>query len=686
MCANSRAKERSSAFAVMQKLGKSIMLPISVLPVAGLLLGIGASFSNESTIAMLGAESIMGDGTVLNAVFLIMAGIGTCIFDNLPLIFAVGIAIGFANSDRGTAALASVVSFLTMHMTINRMLTILGAFDSGSAASRFMLDGMTANVLGITSLQMGVLGGILVGLITAFLHNRFHDVKLPDYLAFFGGNRFVPIVCVFAFFPIGVISTFIWPYVQVGINQLGYGIADLGLLGTFLYDFIKRLLIPTGLHHVFYLPFWQTSIGGTAVVAGQQVIGAQNILFAQIADPGTAHISVEATQYFAGEYPIMLFGLPAAAFAIYLNARKENKASTKSLMESAALTSFITGITEPIEFPILFAAPALYVFHAVMSGLSNVCLYLLNFAVGCTFSDGLIDLILLGVLPGNAKTGWLAIFPVGIAIGIIYFLVFYFAIKKFNLKTPGREDETSFEIAVSDSADPAMCQWIASGLGGISNISSMDCCATRLRCTVKDTALINKEILTATGAMGVVVKEKAVQVIYGPKVNLIKKNMQAYQEGKVEVHAPASGRVIPLKEVPDEAFSAGTLGPGVAIEPDSPIISAPEDGTVIFVADTKHAIGFMCDNGVSLLIHIGIDTVELGGKGFEQMAEAGAFVKRGDPLMKLDLDYLKKNAPSLITPIVLPELENPDALTFTAEPSSISAPSDVLMLFDAQKL
>lgn len=674
------------AFAALQKLGKSIMLPISVLPVAGILLGIGASFTNEATIRMLGAGAILGEGTFLNGLLTIMSGIGSCIFDNLPLLFAVGVAIGFAREDKGTAALASVVSFLAMHMTINRLLTLMGAFEEGSEISAYMIDGMTADVLGITSLQMGVLGGILVGLIAAILHNRFHNIKLPDFLAFFGGSRFVPIVCVFTFIPVGALSTLVWPTIQTGINRLGVLVASSGLVGTFLYDFIKRLLIPTGLHHVFYLPFWQTAVGGTAVVAGQQVIGAQNILFAQLADPATAHISTAASQYFAGEYPIMIFGLPAAALAIYRNAFKENRSGTRSLMSSAALTSLATGITEPIEFPILFAAPSLYFFHAVMAGLCNVVLVLCNFAVGCTFSCGLIDFILFGVLPGNAKTGWLALLPVGLAVGVIYYFVFFFAIRKFDLKTPGRENETMLNVSVADSADPAACRWISEGLGGIANIAAMDCCATRLRCTVKDPSLVREDVLKATKAMGVVLKGSAVQVIYGPKVNIIKDNMTKYMETALELYSPVGGTVVPLAGVPDEAFASGAMGPTVAIEPRDGIIRAPGDGTVLFVADTKHALGLECVNGLAVMIHIGIDTVKLGGKGFEQLAEAGSAVKRGDPLMKVDLPYLRENAPSALTMVILTELENPDAVTFTAGPGAVSAGEDLLMGVDGSKL
>lgn len=662
-----KAKKQGRVFATLQKLGKSLMLPISILPVAGLLLGIGSSFTNPTTIATLNAAKVLGDGTFLHGLFTIFEGVGSCIFNNLPLLFAVGVAIGFANKEKEIAALASIVSFLSMHITINKILQLSGMLDNSSKINIDFLEGMTTNVLGITTLQMGVFGGIVVGLLTAFLHNKFREIKLPDYLAFFGGNRFVPILCAFAFVIVGIVSSLIWPFVQIGINKLGFLVSSTGVIGAFIYDFIKRLLIPFGLHHVFYMPFWQTAVGGTAVVAGAKVIGAQNIVMAQLADVGTAHVSVEAAQYFMGGYPIMIFGLPAAAMAIYKAAFPENKKKAGSLMKSGAVTSIVTGITEPLEFPIIFAAPWLFVFHAVMYGISTVLLRLLGCAVACSFSTGIIDLVLFGILPGNTKTSWLAIIPVGIIMAVIYFVVFYFAITKLKLKTPGREDDTGIEIKAGMVTDPAMCPWITAGLGGIDNIENIDCCATRLRCTVKDGSKVDEALLKATGAMGVVNKGTGVQVIYGPKVNIVKGNLDAYMAENYEIHSPLTGNVVELSQIPDEAFASGSLGAGIGIEPTDPYVKAPEDGTVIFVADTKHAIGFACDNGMSLLIHIGIDTVKLNGQGFEQLVEAGASVKKGEPMLKLDLEYLKKNAPSIISPILLTELEDTSRLTLVEQ-------------------
>lgn len=668
-----KEKKKGQFFATLQKLGKSLMLPISVLPVVGLLLGIGSSFTNPANIAALNAAAVLGDGTFLNGLFKIFEGVGSCIFNNLPLFFAVGVAIGFANKEKEIAALASIIGFLSMHITINKFLSLLGLLDNTNNIGITYIDGMTSSVLGITSLQMGVFGGIIVGLITAFLHNHFHEIKLPDFLAFFGGSRFVPILCVFAFIIVGILSCIIWPFIQIGINKLGVLVTSSGVIGAFFYDFIKRLLIPFGLHHVFYMPFWQTAVGGTAIVAGAKVVGAQNIVMAQLADAGTAHISVEAAQYFMGCYPIMLFGLPAAALAMSKAAFPENKKKSSSLLRSGAVTSIITGITEPLEFPILFAAPALFVFHAFMAGISNVLLRLLGCAVACSFSTGIIDLILFGILPGNAKTGWVAILPVGALMAVIYFVVFYFAIKKANLKTPGREDATGIEIKAGMITDVSMCPWIVTGLGGRENIENIDCCATRLRCTVKDGKNVDEALLKATGAMGVVNKGTGIQVIYGPKVNIVKSNLETYMAENYEIHSPITGNVVALNQVPDEAFASGSLGVGVGIEPTDSYVRAPEDGTILFVADTKHAIGFGCDNGLSVLIHIGIDTVNLNGQGFEQLSEAGTSVKKGDPLLKLDLDYLKKNAPSIISPVLLTELDDTSKLTIVEQKKTESA-------------
>lgn len=653
-----KTKNRNKFFNLLQKLGKSFMLPIAMLPIAGLLLGIGSSFTNPTTIQSLGLEKALHQGTILYSIFSIMNGVGSVIFDNLPLIFAIGVAIGMVKKEKEIAALASAVSYIVMNATINKILIVRGMIDANGNIISNITSGMITNCLGITTLQIGVFGGIVIGITVSYLHNRYCDIKLPDFLAFFGGNRFIPIISVVCSILIGFIFSLIWPTIQNGIVYLGELVAQGGAIGAFLFDTIKRLLLPFGLHHIFYLPFWQTAIGGSATVAGVNYVGAQNILFAQLADANTVHLSRNAAMYFTGAYPIMMFGLPAACIAIYKNAKEENRKQTKSLMLSAAFTSFVTGITEPIEFPIMFASPMLFFVNSICYGISNALLYLLNVTIGTTFSCGFIDLALLGILPGNQKTSWLLILPVGLAFFAIYYFVFDYAIKKFDLKTPGREDY-SVEIKV-DAIDQDASDLIVSGLGGLKNIVNYDCCATRLRVDVADSSLVSDSELRNTGALGIMKTETAVQVVYGAGVNLVKDKLDRYiksgGDGSILIRSPLVGKYIQLEEVPDEAFATKTLGEGIAVEPDDPYVYAPSDGKVIFIYPTKHAIGFMCDNGTSLLIHLGMDTAELKGKGIEALVEQGENVKLGTKLIKLDLNYLRDNAKSIISPIIISDL------------------------------
>lgn len=659
---------KNKAFEILQKLGRSFMLPIAVLPAAGLLLGIGSSFTNITNLNNLGVLDLMGPGTLAYSIFSIMSGVGSAVFDNLPIIFAIGVAIGMANKDKETAALAAALAYLVMNVTINKILVIKGMIDEAGNAIGNMPQEMFASTLGITSLQIGVFGGVVVGVGVSILHNKYRNVSLPTFLAFFGGNRFIPILAVFVYIIVGFVFTIIWPPIQNGIIALGQLIAKGGAVGAFFFDFIKRLLIPFGLHHVFYMPFWQTALGGVMEVAGTQYLGAQNILFAQLADPNTAHISRNAAMYFMGEYPMMIFGVPFASYAIYKNAKKKNKKETKSLMISIALTSVITGITEPFEFPVLFASPILYLFHSILSGLSNVCLYLLNVGVGCTFSDGLIDLLLLGILPGNAKTSWIYIILVGIVVGFVYYFVFDFAIKKYDLKTPGREDINN-EVKIN-AVEGDASELIAMGLGGKRNIVSVDCCATRLRVVVKDGGLVSEAELKNTGSLGIVRKDTNIQVIYGTKVNIVKDKLEDYLASanhNVLLRTPIVGKYIKLEEVPDEAFASKTMGDGVAVEPVEDTVYAPDNGTIEFIYPTKHAIGFRTDSNIYVLIHIGLDTVNLKGEGFTQLVNVGDKVSVGTPIMKLDLDYLRKNAKSLISPIIITELQDDEKLEIIAD-------------------
>lgn len=693
---------KDKIFSVLQRVGRSFMLPIAILPVAGLLLGIGSSFTNATTIETYGLTSLLGNGTILHALLVIMNKVGSAVFDNLPLIFAVGVAIGMAKKEKEVSALSAVIAYFVMNTAINAMLTITGQILENGEIAESVLEGTITSVCGIQSLQMGVFGGIIVGLGVAALHNRFYRIQLPNALSFFGGTRFVPIISTIVYMFVGILMYFVWPVVQNGIYALGGLVTGSGYVGTLIFGLIKRALIPFGLHHVFYMPFWQTAVGGTMEVAGQMVQGGQNIFFAQLADSANvAHFSADATRYFSGEFIFMIFGLPGAALAMYHCAKPEKKKAAGGLLLSAALACMATGITEPLEFSFLFVAPALFVVQVILAGTAYMIAHILNIAVGLTFSGGLLDFFLFGILQGNEKTSWMRVIPVGVLYFFLYYFIFKFMIKKFDFKTPGREDDdvetklyTKADVNARKEAqndgvasEDAMSEAITRGLGGKKNISDVDCCATRLRCTVHDAAKVSDSILKATGASGVVHKGNGVQVIYGPNVTVIKSNLEDYlekapntyaeaenapaqkeaepaQETKeqkvvdtITVCSPMSGLAADLSTAPDEAFAEKMMGDGAVVTPEDPYVRAPEDGEVAFVFDTKHAIGFVTDSGVSLLIHVGIDTVKLNGEGFEALVESGQTVKKGDPMLKLDLEYLKTHAPSVTSPVLCTELE-----------------------------
>ena len=703
---------KDKIFSVLQRVGRSFMLPIAILPVAGLLLGIGSSFTNATTIETYGLTSLLGNGTILHALLVIMNKVGSAVFDNLPLIFAVGVAIGMAKKEKEVSALSAVIAYFVMNTAINAMLTITGQILENGEIAESVLEGTITSVCGIQSLQMGVFGGIIVGLGVAALHNRFYRIQLPNALSFFGGTRFVPIISTIVYMFVGILMYFVWPVVQNGIYALGGLVTGSGYVGTLIFGLIKRALIPFGLHHVFYMPFWQTAVGGTMEVAGQMVQGGQNIFFAQLADSANvAHFSADATRYFSGEFIFMIFGLPGAALAMYHCAKPEKKKAAGGLLLSAALACMATGITEPLEFSFLFVAPALFVVQVILAGTAYMIAHILNIAVGLTFSGGLLDFFLFGILQGNEKTSWMRVIPVGILYFFLYYFIFKFMIKKFDFKTPGREDDdvetklyTKADVNARKEAqndgvasEDAMSEAITKGLGGKKNISDVDCCATRLRCTVHDAARVSDSILKATGASGVVHKGNGVQVIYGPNVTVIKSNLEDYlekapntyaeaenapaqkeaepaQETKeqkvvdtITVCSPMSGLAADLSTAPDEAFAEKMMGDGAVVTPEDPYVRAPEDGEVAFVFDTKHAIGFVTDSGVSLLIHVGIDTVKLNGEGFEALVESGQTVKKGDPMLKLDLEYLKTHAPSVTSPVLCTELEENQRIRLLAD-------------------
>lgn len=671
---------KDKIFGVLQRVGRSFMLPIAILPVAGLLLGIGSSFTNETTIAAYGLEKLLGDGTLLNALLVIMNRVGSAVFDNLPLIFAVGVAIGMAKKEKEVSALSAVIAYFVMNTAIAAMLSINGKILANGEIAADVLDGTIVSVCGIQTLQMGVFGGIIVGLGVAALHNRFYKIQFPSALSFFGGTRFVPIISTLVYMFVGIGMYFIWPVVQSWIYALGGLVTGSGYVGTLLFGLIKRALIPFGLHHVFYMPFWQTAVGGNMEVAGQMVQGGQNIFFAQLADSANvAHFSADATRYFSGEFIFMMFGLPGAALAMYHCARPEKKKKTGGLLLSAALACMLTGITEPLEFSFLFVAPILFVVQVILAGFAYMIAHMLDIAVGLTFSGGFLDFFLFGILQGNEKTGWLRVIPIGILYFFLYYFIFKYLIQKLDLKTPGREDE-NVETKLYTKADvnarkeenksggereqqsEEISEAIARGLGGKQNISDVDCCATRLRCSVYNPELVNDSLLKSTEASGVVHKGNGVQIIYGPHVTVIKSNLEDYLENMPEqqaivISSPITGLAADLSTAPDEAFAGKMMGDGAVVTPVDPIVRAPEDGEVCFVFDTKHAIGFMTDSGISILIHVGIDTVKLNGEGFEVLVENGQKVKKSEPMLRLDLDYLKENAPSLVTPILCTELE-----------------------------
>ncbi|MDD6482257.1 MAG: glucose PTS transporter subunit IIA [Lachnospiraceae bacterium] len=670
---------KDKIFGVLQRVGRSFMLPIAILPVAGLLLGIGSSFTNETTISTYGLGWLLGDGTVLHALLVIMSKVGSIIFDNLPLIFAVGVAIGMAKKEKEVSALSAVIAYFVMNIAINAMLSINGKILENGELANEVLDGTIASACGIQTLQMGVFGGIIVGLGVAALHNKFYRIQLPNALSFFGGTRFVPIVSTVVYMLVGIGMYYIWPAVQNGIYALGGLVTGTGYVGTLVFGIIKRALIPFGLHHVFYMPFWQTAVGGTMEVAGQMVQGGQNIFFAQLADSANvAHFSADATRYFSGEFIFMMFGLPGAALAMYHCAKPEKKKTAGSLLLSATLACVLTGITEPLEFSFLFVAPALFVVQVILAGSAYMVAHMLNIAVGLTFSGGFLDFFLFGILQGNERTGWMLVIPVGIVYFFLYYFIFKFLIKKFNFKTPGREEdgeETKLYTKADVNAqkenpktgnedtgeEDELSAIITRGLGGRSNISDVDCCATRLRCSVYDAKLVDDSVLKSTGASGVVHKGNGVQVIYGPNVTVIKSNLEDYLEKEtlsITISSPIKGIAADLSTAPDEAFAERMMGDGVVVTPVDSLVRAPEDGEVCFVFDTKHAVGFMTDSGISLLIHVGIDTVKLNGEGFEVLVESGQKVKKGEPMLKLDLDYIKENAPSIVTPILCTELED----------------------------
>ena len=700
---------KDKIFGVLQRVGRSFMLPIALLPVAGLLLGIGSSFTNETMLAAYGLNSVIHPGTLIYTILDVMSQTGSAVFNNLALLFAMGVAIGMARKEKEVAALSGAVAYIIMNTAIQAMINAAGGVEAMPANS-------TTTMLGITTLQMGVFGGIVVGLGVAALHNKFYKIELPQVLAFFGGTRFVPIISSIVYLVVGIAMFYIWPVVQSGIAALGALVLASGYAGTFIYGLLERALIPFGLHHVFYMPFWQTAVGGTAIIDGVTVTGAQNIFFAELASKSTTVFSVSATRFMAGKFPFMMFGLPGAALAMYQCAKPEKRKAAGGLLLSAALTAFLTGITEPLEFTFIFVALPMYAVHCVLAGLSFMLMHILNVGVGMTFSGGLIDLVLFGVMQGNAKTHWVWVVVIGAVYFVLYYIIFRFMISKFDYKTPGRDDAEEVKLytradvnarsAASGSTAPAgddpVSALIVEGLGGAANLSDVDCCATRLRCTVKDAALVRQDVLKASGASGVICKGNGVQVVYGPKVAVIKAKLEDYLENAPKTSAataapapatapaaPAAaakdtvlsaclnGTVVPLAEVKDEAFASGALGDGIAIEPIDGELVAPADGEISSTFETHHAVGMTTADGAELLMHIGIDTVKLGGKHFTYLVNEGDKVKKGQPLIRFELEAIKAEGYPVTTPLIVCNTD--DYAAVEAKASGAVKQGDVLL-------
>ncbi|WP_415425304.1 glucose-specific PTS transporter subunit IIBC [Staphylococcus borealis] len=660
-------------FGQLQRIGKALMLPVAILPAAGILLAFGNAMHNEQLVSI--APWLKMDVFVM--ISSVMEAAGQIIFDNLPLLFAVGTALGLAGGD-GVAALAALVGYLIMNATMGQIMhiTIDDIYSYANGAKELsQADKLPAYalILGVPTLQTGVFGGIIMGALAAWCYNKYYNITLPPFLGFFAGKRFVPIVTSVVAIITGIALCFVWQPIQEGLNSLSNFLLNKNLtLTTFIFGIIERSLIPFGLHHIFYAPFW-FEFGQYTNHAGELVRGDQRIWMAQLKDG----VPFTASAFTTGKYPFMMFGLPAAALAIYKNARPERKKVVGGLMLSAALTSFLTGITEPLEFSFLFVAPLLYVIHVFLAGSSFLIMHLLDVKIGMTFSGGFIDYILYGLLNWD-RTHALLVIPVGLVYAVVYYFLFSFAIKKFNLKTPGREDE---EQEIRNSSVARLPFDVLDAMGGKENIKHLDACITRLRVEVNDKSKVDVQGLKALGASGVLEVGNNMQAIFGPKSDQIKHDMSLIMKGEItkpsettvteetsdesinveeiketEIYAPGTGHIIPLSEVPDKVFSEKMMGDGVGFVPEKGEIVAPFDGTVKTIFPTKHAIGLESESGVEVLIHIGIDTVKLNGEGFESLVNADESVTQGQPLMKINLAYLKEYAPNTVTPIIITNL------------------------------
>ncbi|EIX9651007.1 PTS N-acetyl glucosamine transporter subunit IIABC [Klebsiella pneumoniae] len=627
-----------------QRLGRALQLPIAVLPVAALLLR-------------------FGQPDLLNVPFIAQAG--GAIFDNLALIFAIGVASSWSKDNAGSAALAGAVGYFVMTKAM-----------------------VTIN----PEINMGVLAGIITGLVAGAVYNRWAGIKLPDFLSFFGGKRFVPIATGFFCLILAAIFGNVWPPVQHAIHSGGEWIVSAGALGSGIFGFINRLLIPTGLHQVLNTIAW-FQIGEFTNAAGAVFHGDINRFYA---GDGTAGM------FMSGFFPIMMFGLPGAALAMYLAAPKARRPMVGGMLLSVAITAFLTGVTEPLEFLFMFLAPLLYLLHAVLTGISLFIATALGIHAGFSFSAGAIDYVLMYSLPAASKNVWMLL-VMGVVFFFVYFLLFSAVIRMFNLKTPGREDKAADVVTeeANSNTEEGLTQLATSyiaAVGGTDNLKAIDACITRLRLTVGDSAKVNDAACKRLGASGVVkLNKQTIQVIVGAKAESIGDEMKkvvtrgpvaaaaAAPAGNVATAAPAAkpqavanaktveslvspitGDVVALEQVPDEAFASKAVGDGIAVKPTSNIVVAPAAGTVVKIFNTNHAFCLETNNGAEIVVHMGIDTVALEGKGFKRLVEEGTDVKAGEPILEMDLDFLNANARSMISPVVCSNSDDYSALVILA--------------------
>lgn len=659
-------------FGILQKVGKSLMLPVATLPAAGILLAFGNLFHQETilnqfTFLQAGWFQIVAD---------VMEQSGSIIFGNLPLLFAIAVSIGLAKND-GSAALAGVVGYLMMNMAMGAVLGITPEMVAENGQKY-------ATVLGIPTLQTGVFGGIIAGVIAANCFNRFYKIELPPYLGFFSGKRFVPMVtALFSLVAAGLLC-FIWPPIQDGLNSFSSTVIEANqTLAVFVFGVIERALIPFGLHHVFYAPFW-FQFGSYTSTSGAIIHGDQQIFFQQMRDG----VPLTAGAFMTGKFPFMMFGLPAAAYAMYKEAKPERRMMASGILLSGALTAFLTGITEPLEFSFLFIAPALYGVHCLLAGVSFAVMNILKVRIGMTLSGGLIDYILFGVLVN--RTSWWLVIPVGLCFAVVYYFAFRFVIVKLNLPTPGREENVEDEAIGALSGDNVAISWnIIDALGGKENIRSVEACITRLRTVLADNAKVNEDALKKLGALGVVHVGDGFQAIFGAKSDIYATTINEIfdnniprpensellgtqmidepveiqlpgnlTEFKNKIVAPVAGKIIPMSDVPDPVFSQKMMGDGFAVIPEDNVIVSPIDGTVVNVFPTEHALGLVTDCGIELIVHVGLDTVALKGEGFQVLVNEGDKVYKGQKLFVVDFDYLEKQGKNTMTIVAFTNLVN----------------------------